>query len=61
VTNAQLEYVSPWAISNLWGRNGYRFILSKKVSDTMREIIGTALISNSKDTLFFFTSKKKCQ
>lgn len=54
---AQLEYVSPYAVSNLWGRFGYRFVLSRKVDDKYSEIIGTALISNSKDNLFFFTNK----
>lgn len=60
VTEAQRKYVSPDAISNLWGKNGYRFVLSKKVSSTMRVIFATALISNSKDTLFFFTTKYNC-
>jgi hypothetical protein len=49
--------VSPLAISNLWGKSGYRFVLSRSVGHNKREIIGTALISNSKDTLFFFTSR----
>lgn len=57
VERAQLEYVSPYAISNLWGKSGYRFVLSRKVNNAIREIIGTALVANSKDTLFFFTNK----
>lgn len=57
VMRAQLEYVSPYAISNLWGRYGYRFVLSRSVGNNKREIIGTALIANSKGTLFFFTNK----
>ena len=59
VENAQLEYVSPYAISNLWGRSGYRFVLSRNVGHNKREIIATALIADSKDTLFFFTNKLK--
>lgn len=57
VERAQFEYVSPYAISNLWGKSGYRFVLSRKVNNVIREIIGTALVANSKDTLFFFTNK----
>ena len=58
VERAQFEYVSPHAISNLWGKFGYRFVLTRKVGDyNRRELIGTALISSSKDILFFFTSK----
>lgn len=57
VERAQLEYVSPYAISNLWGKSGYRFVLSRKINNVMREIIGTALIANSQDSLFFFTNK----
>ena len=58
VERAQLEYVSPYAISNLWGKSGYRFVLSRYTEDSnKREIIGTALISSSKDILFFFTCK----
>lgn len=58
VERAQLEYVSPYAISNLWGNKGYRFVLSIPVDYTdKREIIGTALVASSQWTLFFFTNK----
>jgi hypothetical protein len=57
VRRAQLEYVSPYAVSNLWGRSGNRFVLSRNIGYGKREIIATALISSSKDNLFFFTSK----
>jgi GNAT superfamily N-acetyltransferase len=57
VQRAQLEYVSPYSVSNLWGKSGYRFVLSRFINNEIREIIGTALIANSKDTLFFFTNK----
>src|SRR5260221_414472 len=57
VERAQLKYVSPYAISNLWGKNSQRFVLSRKINTAMREIIGTALIANSEDTLLFFTNK----
>lgn len=57
VTRAQLDYVSPWGVSNLWGKNGYRFVMSRKVDNFTREIIATILVSHSKDLLFFFTSK----
>lgn len=54
---AQLEYVSPHAISNLWGKFGYRFVLSKIINYEMSEIVATALIASSKSNLFFFTHK----
>jgi len=54
---AQLEYVSPHGVRELWGRFGYRFVLSKKVDDVYTEVVGTALIAYSKDNLFFFTSR----
>lgn len=57
VERAQTEYVSPYAISNLWGKTGNRFVLSRNIGSGVKEIIGTALISSSKDTLFFFTNK----
>lgn len=57
VDRAQLEYVSPYAVSNLWGKSGYRFVLSRKIDSKIREVIGTALITNDDDTLFFFTNK----
>jgi hypothetical protein len=60
VESAQKNYVSPHAISNLWGLDGYRFVLTRRVSNDVKEVIGTALISSSKDTLFFFTSKYNC-
>lgn len=57
VKNAQLSYVSPDAVSNLWGKTGYRFVLSRTVNSEVREIVGTVLISSRKDNLFFFTSR----
>lgn len=57
VTRAQLEYGSPWAVSNLWGKNGNRFVMSRKIDNHTREIIASILVSHSKDLLFFFTSK----
>lgn len=57
VERAQLEYVSPYALSHLWGRSSYRFVLSRKVTPATREMIGTALITKDEDTLLFFTNK----
>lgn len=57
VKRAQLEYVSPYAISNLWGKSGYRFVLSRTADNYVKEIVATALVADSKDTLFFFTNK----
>jgi hypothetical protein len=57
VERVQYEYVSPYGISNLWGKYANRFVLSKKIDELTREIIGTALITSSKETLLFFTSK----
>ena len=57
VKTAQLQYVSPYAVSDLWGRSGYRFVLSRSVCNNKREIIGTALITEKKGTLLFYTNK----
>lgn len=57
IERAQLNYVSPEAISTLWGKFGYRFVLSRKINYEVSEIIATALISSSKENLFFFTQK----
>jgi len=57
IERAQLEFVSPYGISNLWGKFGYRFVLSKKINDEISEIVATALIASSKSNLFFFTHK----
>lgn len=57
VSNAQLEYVSPEAVSNLWGKFGHRFVLSRQVTSDMSEIMGTILVSHSKNNLFFLTNK----
>lgn len=57
ITHAQLHYVSPYAISNLWGLGGYRFILTKKINNDSRELVATVLISNSRKNLFFFTKQ----
>ena len=57
VRSAQYNYVSPHAVTNNWGRSGMRFVLSRRVSEDTNEVMGTALISHSKDLLFFFTSK----
>lgn len=57
VERAQREYVSPYALSHLWGSMGRRFVLSMPVDSQVSEIIGTALISSTKSNLFFFTNK----
>jgi len=57
VERAQLEYVSPYGVSNLWGKHGYRFVLSRRINEDNSEIIGTALITSDEENLFFFTSK----
>jgi len=57
VERAQVEFVSPHAVSNNWGKSGYRFVLTRDINANVKEIVATALIGNSKDTLFFFTSK----
>lgn len=57
ISRAQLEYVSPHAVHDLWGKSGYRFVLSKESANNTREIVGTALITKDHNKLFFFTSK----
>ena len=57
VTNAQMEYVSPYAISNLWGLGGYRFVITQDIGNNIHKLIATILISNSRSNLFFFTNK----
>ena len=57
ITNAQLNYVSPYAISNLWGLKGYRFIVTKSIKENKRQLIGTILISHSRNNLFFFSNR----
>ena len=57
VERAQLEYVSPCAITNLWGRTGNRFVLLCGFGSDTWQLVGTALISQSRNNLFFFTSK----
>jgi hypothetical protein len=53
----QLELISPYGIAYVWGVTGHRFVLSREAKEGMREIISTAVVSRSRDGIFFFTSK----
>lgn len=57
VERVQRELVSPYAVANLWGRAGHRFVLSRAAADGTREIVASALVGESRDTIFFFTSR----
>ena len=57
VDRAHLQYGSPYAITHLWGRTGNRFVLLRKMDNEWVELVGTALVSQSRNNLFFFTSK----
>jgi hypothetical protein len=57
VERVQREIISPYGIANLWGTTGHRFVLSQRHGSSMREIIASILIGQSKDTIFFLTGK----
>jgi GNAT superfamily N-acetyltransferase len=57
VERVQLEIISPYGISKLWGTTGHRFVLSRPAEAGMREIVGSILVARSKDTIFFFTGR----
>jgi len=57
VERVQLEVISPYGVANLWGTTGHRFVLSRPVDSKMREIIASALVGRSKDTIFFLTGR----
>jgi len=57
VERVQLEIISPFGVAHLWGTAGHRFVLSRPSDGNMREIIASALVGRSRDTIFFFTGK----
>lgn len=57
VSRAQREYVSPYALSHLWGSRGRRFVLTMPIDSRTSELIGTVLVSSGKNNLFFYTNK----
>ena len=61
VERVQTEIISPWGVSNLWGSDGHRFVLSRQVSFPPRhcehEILASILVGRSKDGIFFFTGR----
>jgi hypothetical protein len=57
VQRVQTELVSPYGVTHLWGKMGRRFVLSRKAGDGMREIVASALVGESRDNVFFFTSR----
>lgn len=57
VERVQLEIISPFGISTLWGVTGHRFVMSRSAGPGMREIIASILVARSKDTIFFLTGR----
>lgn len=57
VKRVQTELISPYAVHQRWGKVGRRFVLSRRVAPGVREVIGSALLGESRDDIFFFTSR----
>ncbi len=57
VDRVQKEIISPHGITNLWGVEGHRFVLSRKIDESTSEIIASILISARKGNIFFFTGR----
>lgn len=57
VERVQLEIISPYGISQLWGTTGHRFVLTRPAGPGMREVLASILVGRSKDTIFFFTGR----
>lgn len=57
VERVQMNIISPYGISELWGRTGYRFVLSRPSSRGVSEILAAILVGADVKTLFFFTSR----
>jgi GNAT superfamily N-acetyltransferase len=57
VLRVQRDIISPEDVSKLWGAAGHRFVLSRRVSANVHEILATILVGQSKDTIFFFTGR----
>lgn len=55
VQRIQQNVISPDAVEQLWGRTGYRFLLTRSMGDSQHELLATILVGSSSDTLFFFT------
>jgi GNAT superfamily N-acetyltransferase len=57
VERVQLEIISPYGVSQLWGSYGHRFVLSRGVDRDTSEIVATILVARRKGTVFFFTGR----
>lgn len=57
VERVQMNIISPYGISELWGQTGHRFILSRPESNGMSEILASILVARSRNTIFFFTGR----
>jgi hypothetical protein len=57
VERVQLEIISPYGVSSLWGSFGHRFVLSRSVDRDTSEIVATILVARRKGTVFFFTGR----
>lgn len=57
VERVQLEIISPYGVSSLWGSFGHRFVLSRGVDRDTSEIVATILVARRKGTVFFFTGR----
>jgi GNAT superfamily N-acetyltransferase len=57
VERVQLEIISPYGVSHLWGSFGHRFVLARAVDHDISEIVATILVARRKGTVFFFTGR----
>ncbi len=57
VERVQLEIISPYGVSSLWGAHGHRFVLSRRVDASTSELLATILVARRKGTVFFFTGR----
>lgn len=57
VERVQLEVISPFGVSSVWGLTGHRFVLSRSAGPGRREIVASILISRRKGTIFFLTGR----
>lgn len=57
VERVQLDIISPHGVARLWGTEGHRFVLSRPVDRSTRELVATMLVARRKGTIFFFTGR----
>lgn len=57
VSRVQRDIISPKGVATLWGVAGHRFVLARRHTAGVHEILATMLVGRSKDTIFFFTGR----